>query len=62
MQIKRKTIEWEELEVSSRKLEIQREYFMQRWAQNFGMDLTEVDDTTKWWQEHNRRTIHERSS
>ena len=29
----RKTIEWERLDVSSRKLEIQREHFMQRWAQ-----------------------------
>ena len=29
----RKTIEWERLEISSRKLEIPREYFMQRWAQ-----------------------------
>ena len=29
----RKTIQWEELEISSRKLEIPREYFMQRWAQ-----------------------------
>ena len=28
----RKTIEWERLELSSRKLEISREYFMQRWA------------------------------
>ena len=28
-----KTIEWERLEISSRKLEIQREHFMQRWAQ-----------------------------
>ena len=27
------TIEWERLEISSRKLEITREYFMQRWAQ-----------------------------
>ena len=26
-------IEWERLEISSRKLEIQREIFMQRWAQ-----------------------------
>ena len=25
------TIEWERLEISSRKLEIQREHFMQRW-------------------------------
>ena len=30
---KRKTIEWERLEISSRKLEITREHFMQRWAQ-----------------------------
>ena len=29
----RKTIEWERLEISSRKLEIPREHFMQEWAQ-----------------------------
>ena len=29
----RKTIEWERLEILSRKLEIPREHFMQRWAQ-----------------------------
>ena len=29
----KKTIEWERLEISSRKLEISREYFMQRWEQ-----------------------------
>jgi len=28
-----KTIDWERLEISSRKLEIPREHFMQRWAQ-----------------------------
>ena len=28
----RKTTEWEKLEISSRKLEIPREHFMQRWA------------------------------
>ena len=27
------TIEWERLEISSRKLEIPQEHFMQRWAQ-----------------------------
>ena len=32
-EIEEKTIEWERLAISSRKLEIQREYFMQRWAQ-----------------------------
>ena len=29
----RKTIEWERLEISSRQLEIPREHFLQRWAQ-----------------------------
>ena len=29
----KKTIEWERLEISSRKLEKPREHFMQRWAQ-----------------------------
>ena len=29
----RKTIDWEKLEISSRKLEIPREHFMQRWTQ-----------------------------
>ena len=29
----RKTIEWERLEISLRKLEIPRKHFMQRWAQ-----------------------------
>ena len=29
----RKTIEWERLEIASRKLEIPRDHVMQRWAQ-----------------------------
>ena len=29
----RKTTEWERLEISSRKSEIPKEHFMQRWAQ-----------------------------
>ena len=29
---KKKTIEWKRLEISSRKLEISREHFMQGWA------------------------------
>ena len=29
----RKTIKWGRLEISSRKLDIPREHFMQRWAQ-----------------------------
>ena len=31
--ISRKTTEWKRLEISSRKLEIPREHFMQRWLQ-----------------------------
>ena len=31
--IEEKKIEWERLEISSRKLEIPREHFMQIWAQ-----------------------------
>ena len=33
MQRKRKTIEWKRPEISSRKLEIPGEHFMQKWAQ-----------------------------
>ena len=54
MQRKRKTIEWERLEISSRKLEIPREHFMQRWTQKDrnGMDLTEAEDIKKRRQEY----------
>ena len=43
----RKTIEWERLEICSRKLEIPREHFMQRWVRS-GMDLIEAEDIKKW--------------
>ena len=38
----------------SRKLEIPREHFMQRWTQKDrnGMDLTEAEDLKKRWQEY----------
>ena len=51
---KKKIIEWERVEISSRKLEIPREHFMQRWAQKDrnGMDLTEAEDIKKRWQEY----------
>ena len=50
----RKTIQWERLEISSRKLEIAREHFMQRWAQKDRntMDITEAEDIKKRWQEY----------
>ena len=51
----RKRTEWKRLEISSRKLEIPREHFMQRWAQiknRSHMDLREADDIKKRWQEY----------
>ena len=50
----RKRTEWERLEISSRKLEIPREHFMQRWAQQDrnGLDLAEAEDIKKRWQEY----------
>ena len=49
-----KRIEWERLEISSRKLEIPREHFMQMGTikERNGMDLTEVEDIKKRWKEH----------
>ena len=46
---------WERLEISSRKLEIPKEHFMQKWAQKrIEMDLTEAEaeDIRKRWQEY----------
>ena len=50
----RKPIEWETLEISSRKLEIPRAHLMQRWAQirQNGMDLTEAENIKKRWQQY----------
>ena len=51
----RKTIEGEILEISSRKLEIQREHFMQikdTIKDRKGRDLTEAEDIKKRWQEY----------
>ena len=58
----RKTIEWERLEISSRKSEISREHFMQRWAQKKdrnGMDLTKGEDIQKTWQEYTEKNLHD---
>ena len=50
----RKTIEWETIEISSRKLETPREHFMQVGSikDRNGMDLTEAEDIKKRWQEY----------
>jgi len=48
----RKTIEWERLEISSRKLEIPREHFMQKMGiikNRNGTDLTEALGIKKRW-------------
>ena len=63
---KHRIIEWERLEISSRKLEIPREHFMQRWTQKEdrnGMDLTEAKDMKMRWQEYTeelyRKDLHD---
>ena len=52
----RKTTECERLEISSRKLEIPREHFMQGGRGTIkdrnGMDLTEAEDIKKRYQEY----------
>ena len=61
----RKTIEWERLEISSKKLEILRNHFMQRKStikDRNGMDLTEADDIKKRWQEYTEELYKKRSS
>ena len=49
----RKIIEWESLAISSRKLEIPREHFMQLGTitNRDSMDLIEAEDIKKKWQE-----------
>ena len=62
---KRKTIEWERLEISPRKLEIPREHFMQTWVgtikDRHSMKLTEAEDITKRWQEYTEELHKKRS-
>ena len=51
----RTTIEWERLEISSRKLEIARETVHAKMGtikDRNGMDLTETEDIKKRWQEY----------
>ena len=50
-----KTIEWERLEISSRKLEIPREHFNAKMGSikdRNGIDLREAEDIKKRWQEY----------
>ena len=65
MQRYRKTIEWERLEISSRKLETPREHFNEKMGMikdRNGMDLTEAEDIKKRWQEYTGELYKKRSS
>ena len=50
----KKTIEWERVEISSRKLEISKEYFIQQGTikDRNGKDLIEAEVIKKKWQEY----------
>ena len=56
----RKTIEWDRLEISSRKLEIPREHEHNK--DRNGMDITEAEDIKKRWQEYTEELYKKRSS
>ena len=63
--IQRKTIEWERLEISSRKLEIPSKHFQAKMGiikDRNGIDLTEAEDIKKRWQEYTEELIQKRSS
>ena len=50
--------------ISSRKSQIPRENFMQRWGtikDSNGMDLTEAEDIKKRWQEYTEKLYQKRS-
>ena len=60
----RKTIEWERLEISSRKLEIPKEHFMQDGHNKDRnvMDLTEAENIKKRCQEYTEEPYRKKSS
>ena len=62
----RKAIDWERLEISSRKLEIPREQHLHAKMglkkDRNGMDLTEAEDIKKRWQEYQKNYAKKRSS
>ena len=60
----RKTIEWERLEISSRKLENTKGTFHAKMGMikdRNGMDLTEAEDIKKRWQEYTEKLYKKRS-
>ena len=61
----KETIEWERLEISSRKLELPREHFYARTdtiKDGNCMDLTEAEDIKKRWQEYTEELYKKKSS
>ena len=51
----RKTIEWERLEISSRKLELSKDYFMQKMGtiqHRNSKNLIEAEEIKKRWQKY----------
>ena len=60
----RKTIEWERLEKSSRKLDTKGNFHakMGTIKDRNGMDLTEAEDIKKRWQEYTEELYKKRSS
>ena len=59
------TIEWERLEISSRKLEITKGKFQAKMGSikdRNGMDLTEAEDIKKRWQEYMEELYKKKSS
>ena len=62
---RRKTTEWERLEISSGKLEIPREQFHAKMGSikdRNGRDLKEAEDIKKSWQEYTEELYKKRSS
>ena len=64
MQRKRKTIEWERLEISSRKLDTKGTFHAKMGSikDRNGMDLTEAEDIKKRWQEYTelyKKNLHD---
>ena len=64
MQRKRKIIEWEGLEISSRKSEIKGTFYAKMGLIKDGndRDLTEAEDIKKRWQEYTEELYKKRSS
>ena len=63
MKRKRKTIEWERLEISSRKLDTKGTFHAKMGSikDRNGMDLTEAEEIKKTWQEYTEKQYKKRS-